>query len=67
MLRTDVVTAVVDLAADAAKRARPTGDPVVAFRAARSGLRASPYENGSTDSPCKPPMRKVPPANCTPS
>jgi DNA-binding SARP family transcriptional activator len=44
MLRTDMVAAVVDLAADVAECALAEGDPALAFRAARSGLRASPYE-----------------------
>jgi hypothetical protein len=44
MLRTDMVAAIVDLAATVAERALNEGDPKVAFHAARTGLRASPYE-----------------------
>lgn len=44
MFRTDMVAAVIDLAAEVAERALTDEDPALAFRAARAGLRASPYE-----------------------
>jgi DNA-binding SARP family transcriptional activator len=44
MFRTDMVAAVIDLAVTVAERALDDGEPAVAFRAARAGLRASPYE-----------------------
>jgi DNA-binding SARP family transcriptional activator len=44
MFRTDMVAGVVDLAAAVAARALAGDDPALAFRAARTGLRASPYE-----------------------
>lgn len=44
MFRTDMVAAIIDLAADVADRALAAGQPAVAFRAARAGLRACPYE-----------------------
>ncbi len=44
MFRTDMVAGVVDLAAAVAERALDDDDPALAFRAARTGLRASPYE-----------------------
>jgi DNA-binding SARP family transcriptional activator len=44
MFRTDMVAAIIDLAASVAQRALADDRPTVAFRAARSGLRACPYE-----------------------
>ena len=44
MLRTDIIAAVIDLAVDVAEQALADDQPAVAFRAARAGLRASPYE-----------------------
>jgi len=44
LFRTDIVAAVIDLAAGVAQQALDAGQPAVAFRAARSGLRACPYE-----------------------
>ena len=44
MFRTDMVAAIVDLAAAVAERALVENDPALAFRAARAGLRATPYE-----------------------
>jgi len=44
MFRTDMVAAVIDLSAAVAETALDDDDPTLAFRVARAGLRASPYE-----------------------
>ena len=44
MLRSDMIAAIIDLTVAVAERALADDDPTLAFRAARTGLRASPYE-----------------------
>jgi DNA-binding SARP family transcriptional activator len=44
MFRTDIVATVIDLAVTVAEGALLDDHPALAFRAARAGLRASPYE-----------------------